>query len=168
MENKEYIRKALNVIQASREAGSTRTDIRQLLELEPINLALMETLNKVGDDETKFDEVYESMLPIAKRRLVEETLEAYGLRTSLTVDYKKIVEDLLKIENDGGRKAHEPRTVAGESLIITTLLAIASNPNEDLKSDKIQRYIEDNYLNIYEELIDSLKKVPQEAQNINQ
>ncbi len=163
MESNEYVKKALNVIKASREAGSTRTDIRELLGLEPINLALMETLNQVGDDETKFDEVYESMLPIAKARLIEETLEAYGLRTSLTVDYKKIVDELLKIEESGGRKAHEPRTVAGESLIITTLLAIASNPDEDLKSDKVQRYIEDNYLNIYEELIDSLKKVPQQV-----
>lgn len=158
METDKYTQKALNVIHVSRASGSTRGDIRNLLELEPINLAMMETFAQVGEDESRFDEVYESMLPIAKTKLIEETLEAYGLRTSLTVNYKKIIGELFTIENNGGRKAHEPRTIAGESLIIATLLAIASNPSEDLKSDKIRHDIENSYMVIFEELIDSLKK----------
>jgi len=159
METNKYTQKALNVIQVSRASGSTRGDIRSLLELEPINLAMMETFALVGEDESKFDETYESMLPIARTRLIEETLEAYGLRSSLTVNYEKVVENLLEIEKNGGRKAHEPRTVAGESLIIATLIAIASNPNEDITSDKIQNAIENSYLVIFEELTDSIKKI---------
>lgn len=158
METNRYAQKALNIIEGSRASGSTRGDIRSLLELEPINLAMMETLAQLGDDESGFDEIYAYMLPIARTRLIKETLEAYGLENSLTVDYKKIIDDLVEIEKNGGRKADEPRTVAGESFIIASLLAIASLPNEDLRSDKIQYTIENNYMVIYEELVDSLKK----------
>ncbi len=158
MEDSKYTQKALSVIQMSRAAGSTNGDIKNFLELEPINLAMIETFAIAGEDESRFDEIYESMLPIARTKLVEETLEAYGLRTSLSVDYKKIVRELQEIEKNGGREAGEPRTVAGESLIIATLLAIAKNPDEDFKSDKITKAIEDTYMVIFEELVDSLRK----------
>lgn len=157
METNRYTQKALNVIHVSRASGSTRGDIRNLLELEPINLAMMETFAQTGEDESRFNDIYQAMLPIARTRLIEETLEAYGLRTSLAVDYKKIVEDLLAIESSGGRKADEPRTVGGESLIIATLVAIANNPSEDLRSEIIQNSIENNYMIIFEKLIESLK-----------
>lgn len=103
----------------------------------------METFAQIGENESRFDEVYRNMLPKARKKLVEITLQSYGAIKNTNVDYKQIAKILFEIEKRGGRQASEPRTIAGETLIIATLLAISLHSQEDLYSDTIKKYIEE-------------------------
>ncbi|MBP7740703.1 hypothetical protein KA089_00800 [Candidatus Woesebacteria bacterium] len=157
-ENKKYLEKANYIIQQVRASGSTRADIKNFFN-ESINLAMGEAFKQAGDDEALYEKIFHSIIPEVRKKLIEITLQSYGAINGKNVDYQQIVKILFEIEKRGGRQASEPRTIAGESLIITTLLAISLYPDEDLNSDKIKKFIEENYMDVYEKLIEAVKEL---------
>lgn len=158
MLREKYAEKARNILATSR-ATSTRADIANLLSLESINLALAETLAIAGIDENDYNHTYEQSLPDARQKLVHEFLSLtanIGIQQS-RVDYRKVISALKENEASGGRGAFEPRTVLGESKLIASVLGIISS-NGDLDSGRVEKYVEANMEQIFQNLMFALEE----------
>lgn len=157
MKENPYISKAKSVIEICRGSG-TNAEPLQLLGYEIDNLILMEVLAKCNGDESKFDELVQSLRRTVEEQLVSQFVAEYGLSnpTSSRV-YPHIVEELLARERNGGRGAYEPRTVAGESKLIATAHALAELSPIPLNSHVLKEKIDTSFETVFENLIIALR-----------
>lgn len=104
-------------------------------------------------DEALLDEVYEQVLAPSREELIQEFISSMHLlpENGFSPDYVALVEDLRRIERSGGRGAYEPRTVEGESILLTTAIAIVNNQYQ-LDKDFIRPFVQNNRLQIAENI----------------
>lgn len=152
MQNNLCREKAQNIITICRTSG-VRAEPLDLLRYEAINVALARALGAAAEDEALLDAAYEQALAPAQNELVTEFVAAMRIsgENGYQPDYHAIVDDMRRIEEMGGRGAYEPRTVAGESILLTTALALVASQYVLVEED-IRNFVEWNRVQVAENL----------------